>query len=442
MNTEALAIRERSSQTKFGPYEVQCREDGSIYRMGQGATSSSYKAVDTDLRTPVVLKVMRPELFEDETARKRFLREARAAALLRHPNVAQIYRLGEQDGTCFYAREFIEGETLESRVDREGPLEVTAALKVALRVAEALIAVKEARLVHRDIKPSNLMMTPRGEVKIIDFGLAKSNASGEIDGVGQITMRGFMGSFDYASPEQLSEEPLDVSSDIYSLGVTLWFLLTGRRPFRGPQVKVMSAHLDTPPPFEELSGFSTPVVSLLAHMLEKDPARRPTTPAELVAEINGCLNPLTRPPETASAVGPALAAAPVPVARKVSAAREPARERSPRQFVLVELMIGTVIAVIVYLILSRPADLPAPATAALDQTSDTTRIAPPPAGNYEVAKTPATAADPASSKVDGAMDPSSPSANAPSETAPTPQPVNSVRRTVKGPHTPRNQQVN
>ena len=108
---------------------------------------------------------------------------------------------------------------------------------MALQVAEALVAVKEAHLVHRDIKPSNLMLTPRGDVKVIDFGLTKSNANGQIDGVGQITLNGFMGSSDYASPEQLNEEPLEVTSDMYSLGVTLWFLLTGRRPFRGPQVK-------------------------------------------------------------------------------------------------------------------------------------------------------------------------------------------------------------
>ncbi len=107
---------------KMDRYEVMCREDGSMHRLGQGATSSSYKALDLDLQTPVVLKVIRQEFLGDETARKRFLREARAAALLRHPNVAQIYRLGEEDGMCFYAREFIEGETAETMVTREGPI--------------------------------------------------------------------------------------------------------------------------------------------------------------------------------------------------------------------------------------------------------------------------------------------------------------------------------
>lgn len=350
---------------KFDQYEVLCREDGSIFRLGHGATSSSYKALDTNLRTPVVLKVMRPELFEDETARKRFMREARAAALLRHSNIAQIYRMGEENGACFYAREFIEGETLELRVNRDGPLETAAALKVALQVADALIAVKEAHLVHRDIKPSNLMLTARGDVKIIDFGLAKSNPHGQIDGVGPITVGGFIGSFDYASPEQLNEESLHVSSDIYSLGVTLWFLLTGRRPFRGPQARMMSAHLHEAPPFDELADFPSPVVGLLAHMLEKDPGRRPSTPAELVAEIKHCLGSLERPPgEAARALPITIVPAATPlVSRKISPAREPAKERSPRQFVLAEMIVGTMIAVIVYLVMSRPVDVSAPAVA-------------------------------------------------------------------------------
>ncbi len=391
-------IRERSSKTQFGSYEVLCREDGSIFRLGQGPTSSSYKAVDTDLRTPVVLKVMRPELFEDETARKRFLREARAAALLRHPNVAQIYRLGEQDGTCFYAREFVDGETLGTRVNRDGPLGVPLALKAVLQVAEALIAVKEAHLVHRDIKPSNLMLTPRGDVKVIDFGLTKSNANGQIDGVGQITLNGFMGSSDYASPEQLNEEPLEVTSDMYSLGVTLWFLLTGRCPFRGSQAKVMSAHLGSPPPFEELFEFPTPIVSLLAHMLEKDPARRPTTPSELITEISGCMDASNQTPEVGPKLGQtvpvAIPTAPViPVARKISPNREPVRDHSPRRFVLAELLIGTAIAVIMYLILSRPVDLPAASVAVADSTSEVSRIAPPPVGAH-LSVTPEMSADP------------------------------------------------
>ncbi len=388
---------------KFDQYEVLCREDGSIYRLGQGATSSSYKALDTNLRTPVVLKVIRPELLEDETARKRFMREARAAALLRHPNVAQIYRMGEEDGSCFYAREFVEGETLDLRVNRDGPLETTAALKVALQVADALVAVKEAHLVNRDIKPSNLMISPRGEVKIIDFGLTKSNPNGQIDGVGLITMNGFVGSSDYASPEQLSEEPLDVTSDMYSLGVSLWFLLTGRRPFRGAQARVMSAHLSEAPPFEELSAFPSCVVSLLAHLLEKDPSRRPSTPLELISEIKSCLASVEQPLNATTtailplSIAPAVPVAALPLAKKISPARAPARERSPRQFVLAELVVGTMIAVIVYLVLSRPVNALPPSNVATVANGDPAQIYPPPAAAHAVVQ-PQT---PALSGIDG-----------------------------------------
>jgi serine/threonine protein kinase len=350
---------------KFDRYEVMYREDGSMFRLGQGKTSSSYKALDLDLQVPVVLKVIRDEFLEDEEARKRFLREARAAALLRHPNVAMIYRLGEEDGSYFYAREFIEGETLEAKVNRDGPLAVTEALNVALQVAQALTAVKRMNLVHRDIKPSNLMIAEDEAIKIIDFGLTKSNPNGQGEGLELITLSGFVGTPDYASPEQLNEQSVDIASDIYSLGVTLWFLLTGRRPFRGPMAQVMAKHLQSSPPFEELPSLPRCVVSLLAHMLEKDPAKRPISPTHLVEEIEECLSAarvgVTQivPPNLMSPKGVAT-----PELTKTSATREPAPQRPVREFFLAEVLIGTAIAVIIYLILSRPVEPPAQASPA------------------------------------------------------------------------------
>jgi serine/threonine protein kinase len=348
---------------KFDRYEVMCREDGSMFRLGQGKTSSSYKALDLDLQVPVVLKVIRHEFLEDEEARKRFLREARAAALLRHPNVAMIYRLGEEDGTCFYAREFIEGETLDAKVNRDGPLAVTEALNIALQVAQALIAVKKMNLVHRDIKPSNLMIARDGAIKIIDFGLTKSNPTGQGAGLELITLSGFVGTPDYASPEQLNEQTVDVASDIYSLGVTLWFLLTGHKPFRGPMAQVMAKHLQSPPPFDELPGLPRCVVSLLAHMLEKEPAKRPISPAHLVEEIEQSAAAVKAEmpqiaPTNLNSPGPA----PIQESKKMSAAREPAAQRPAREFFLAEVLIGAVIALIIYLILSRPVEAPLPAS--------------------------------------------------------------------------------
>ena len=357
---------------KFDRYEVMCREDGSMFRLGQGKTSSSYKAFDLDLQVPVVLKVIRQEFLEDEEARKRFLREARAAALLRHPNVAMIYRLGEEDGTCFYAREFIEGETLDAKVNRDGPLAVTEALKVALQVAQALVAVKKMNLVHRDIKPSNLMIAQDGSIKIIDFGLTKSNPSGQGEGLGLITLSGFVGTPDYASPEQLNEQTVDVASDIYSLGVTLWFLLTGRRPFRGPMAQVMAKHLQSSPPFDELPALPRCVVSLLAHMLEKDPAKRPISPVHLVEEIEQCVAAVKgEVPQIAPTNLISPSTTPMPDLKKMSAAREPAAQRPAREFFLTEVLIGAAIAVIIYLILSRPVE-PPPSASPSESTIATT----------------------------------------------------------------------
>jgi serine/threonine protein kinase len=346
------------------------REDGSIYRMGQGPTASTYKALDLDLQVPVVLKVIRPEALEDETARKRFLREARAAALVRHPNVATIYRLAEEEGNCFYVREFVIGETLDSRVDRNGPFEVIEALNIVLQVASALVSLKKLNLVHREIKPSNIMLETDGTVKIIDFGLAKS-AAARSDGLGSVTLAGFVGSPDYSSPEQLNEQELDSTSDIYSLGVTLWFLLCGRPPFRGPMAQVMSKHLHEIPPFEELVGCPPAVVTLLAHMLEKDTLRRPPTPAHLVGEIERCLQQVEtgRNGESWPSAPATPLFAPAPELPKLSATREPVSEPPGRQYAL-EILIGTIIALIVYSILSRPVEGPGP-------TSSTP--APPPA---------------------------------------------------------------
>ena len=363
---------------KFDRYEVMYREDGSMFRLGQGKTSSSYKALDLDLQVPVVLKVIRHEFLEDEEARKRFLREARAAALLRHPNVAMIYRLGEEDGTCFYAREFIEGETLDAKVNRDGPLAVTEALNIALQVAQALVAVKKMNLVHRDIKPSNLMIAEDGAIKIIDFGLTKSNPNGQGERLELITLSGFVGTPDYASPEQLNEQTVDSASDIYSLGVTLWFLLTGRQPFRGPMAQVMAKHLQSPPPFDELQNLPRGVVTLLAHMLEKDPAKRPASPAHLAEEIEQCVAAVKgEAPRVAPAnlINPGATAP--PELKKMSAAREPAAQRPARQFFLAEVLIGAAIAVIIYLVLSRPVEGPSPPESTVASTPSESAAPPP-----------------------------------------------------------------
>src|SRR5271156_3329347 len=196
----------------------------------------TYKAFDVDLHCPVTLKVISARYLNDESARLRFLREARAAASVRHPNVASVFHLGRTGSSYFYAMEFVEGETLENLIKRSGRLEAKLALEIATQVAAGLVAVHKQKLVHRDIKPSNVMVSLEdgGAVttKLIDLGLAKT--ASERLSEAAISMPGvFAGTPEFASPEQFAGVGVDIRSDLYSLGVTLWEVLIGQTPFRG-----------------------------------------------------------------------------------------------------------------------------------------------------------------------------------------------------------------
>ena len=245
----------------------------------------TYKAFDVDLRCPVTLKVISEKYLGDESARLRFLREARAAASVRHPNVASVFHLGRSAENYFYAMEFVEGETLESLIKRSGRLEVKLALEIATQVAAGLAAVHKKDLVHRDIKPSNIMVSLEERrcptAKIIDLGLAK--AVNEPRSQTAISLPGvFAGTPEFASPEQFAGAGVDIRSDLYSLGVTLWEMLTGQAPFRGSPAEAMYQHQRVPLPVEQLRGVPQPLVVLLEVLLEKDPARRFQSPAELL----------------------------------------------------------------------------------------------------------------------------------------------------------------
>src|SRR5271170_6237277 len=269
---------------RYQHYEVLRHGDGSPWELGRGAMGITYKAYDTNLRCPVALKVINNAYLNSDVARQRFLREARAAAALRHQNVASVFHLGTDHESYFYAMEFIDGETVDTYMKRTGPLSPLEALEITLLVSRALAAAVKQQLVHRDLKPANLMLVDEeGEkvVKVIDFGLAKS-AKREGEDSGALTVGGgFVGTPHFASPEQLEEREIDVRSDIYSLGVTLWYMLAGQPPFGGSMAQVMSQHLSKPPPFEKFKTLPQPVAALLRKMLEKDPANRFQTPAEL-----------------------------------------------------------------------------------------------------------------------------------------------------------------
>jgi tetratricopeptide (TPR) repeat protein len=273
---------------QFGHYELVMAEDGSPIELGRGAMGITYKAFDVDLRLYVTLKVISERYVGDESARARFLREARAAAKVRHSNVASVFLLGKSGRDYFYAMEFVEGETLDSLVKRSGRLEVELALEIASQMAAGLAAVHKQKLVHRDIKPSNIMVSLEvgGGVtaKINDLGLAK--AVNEPSAETAISTPGsFTGTPEFASPEQFAGIGVDIRSDLYSLGVTLWEMLTGRTPFQGSPSEVMHHHMHTALPLEQLKAVPQPVIALLELLLEKDPGRRFQTPDELLRTI-------------------------------------------------------------------------------------------------------------------------------------------------------------
>jgi hypothetical protein len=273
---------------RFEHYELEKGEDGMPVELGRGAMGVTYKAFDVDLRCPVTLKVISEKYLGDESARLRFLREARAAASLRHPNVASVFHLGRTGENYFYAMEFVEGQTLENLIKRSGRLEVKMALEIATQVAAGLAAVHKRKLVHRDIKPSNIMVSldDAGAVtaKIIDLGLAKAvNEAGPQSAIS--ALGGFAGTPEFASPEQFAGVGVDIRSDLYSLGVTLWEMVTGYGLFRGSPAEVMYQHQHAQIPLEQLEGVPQPVVVLIEVLLVKDPRRRFQTPAELLNAI-------------------------------------------------------------------------------------------------------------------------------------------------------------
>ena len=283
----------RQGPLRYAHFEVEVNSDGYPKILGAGAMAVTYCARDTILNSTVALKVITRKLAEDETARARFLREARAAAQIHNPNVARVIHYGEQDGECFYAMELVHGETLEERVQREGPLPLDVALEVVEQTARGLAAGEACGVIHRDLKPSNLMIESQASghilIKIIDYGVAKVMAG---DTLAQ-TQAGFIGTPAFASPEQFNEagvQQIDTRSDIYSLGVVFWYLLTGRTPFAGKTLEEVRASQIDPLPLEQLKAARVPreVVGLIKSMLAVDPASRPQTARELLSHLDIC----------------------------------------------------------------------------------------------------------------------------------------------------------
>jgi serine/threonine protein kinase/Tfp pilus assembly protein PilF len=281
---------------RYAHFEAEIGADGFPVELGAGAMAITYRARDTVLNSTVALKVIDRSVAQNPGARTRFLREARAAANIHHPNVARVTYYGEQDGECFYAMELVEGETLEESVRRDGPMPLAVALRIIEQATLALAAAEVCGVVHRDIKPSNLMLESDASgtltLKLIDYGVAKVMGP-QAEPAAEQTQAGFIGTPAFASPEQFAgagQLPIDTRSDIYSLGVTLWYLLTGRTPFVGRTMEEIRARQTGELPLEQLKGLHLPgrVITLLKSMLAPDTKDRPQTARDLLSAVHSC----------------------------------------------------------------------------------------------------------------------------------------------------------
>ncbi len=287
-----------------------------VERLGVGGMGVVYKARDTRLKRWVALKFLPPVHSDDTEARERFVVEARAAAALDHPNICTIHEIGEtDDGEPFIAMAYYAGRTLKNRQAQER-LAIAEVLEIAASVAEALACAHGAAIIHRDVKPGNVILTERGEVKLLDFGLAKTQ------GV-TLTQAGMaMGTVAYMSPEQAHGGPIDHRTDIWSWGVMFYEMLSGELPFRGAShwaLLYSIVHRD-PAPLASHLGIPEPVMLITTRALARDPARRFPDMASLLTELRGVQGVTPAPPV---ATAPPTAPAPLAATAPMSAALTP-----------------------------------------------------------------------------------------------------------------------
>jgi serine/threonine-protein kinase len=266
-----------------------------IEQLGQGGQATAYKAIDTRLDRSVVIKILLPELASSESARRRFEREAKLASALDHQNICAIYDVGQSDGLFYIVMPYAEGRTLKQIISGR-PMEIMSALSIAAQVADAITTAHARGIVHRDIKPNNIVVNDQGQVKVLDFGLAKMLAT-EQETVADIDksmteIGAPYGTVGYGSPEQAAGERVDHRTDIFSLGVTLYEMVTGGQPFRGRnRIEILNAVINNEPEpvTEEIPGAPPRLQSILDRALAKKPRDRFGTMAEMRDELRGLM---------------------------------------------------------------------------------------------------------------------------------------------------------
>jgi serine/threonine protein kinase len=285
---EVMSEPKASLGTRIGAYEI-------LSPLGAGGMGEVYKARDTRLDRIVAIKVLPAQLADDQQFRERFDREARAISALDHPHICALYDVGVQDGTSYLVMQYLEGETLDTRL-RKGALPVDQALQYAIQIADALDKAHRTGIVHRDLKPGNVMLTKAG-AKLLDFGLAKASGP-TIAGAGpsmaptmpsSLTAQGtILGTFQYMAPEQLEGQEADTRTDIFAFGAVVYEMVTGKEAFEGKrQASLIAAILrHEPPPLSSLQPLTPPALErLVKKCLAKDPDDRWQRASDLRAEL-------------------------------------------------------------------------------------------------------------------------------------------------------------
>jgi serine/threonine-protein kinase len=257
-----------------------------LRRLGKGGMAEVWLAEQTSLQRHVAIKILLPEFVADATYLQRFRHEATAAGGLNHPNIVQVYMVGEQDGIHFIAQEYIQGRNLKEFITKKGPLEVSLALHILKQVASALQIATTSGIVHRDIKPENVLLTKTGVAKVADFGLAQLTLRGEKVALTEVGIT--LGTPLYMSPEQVNGKNLDGRSDIYSMGVMAWHMLAGRPPFTGETaLEIAVKHLnELPVPLMHIRpDVHQSVADLIERMMSKRKEDRPADAQSVVLEL-------------------------------------------------------------------------------------------------------------------------------------------------------------